>query len=334
MEDNNNSLTKFEYPSLLIGSNEVAKELENALKTQDVHEHVQRAFYLDNVDLGDQDQFSDVIAGYLDTRYQIVFIDATVPDLVDDRVKCIKLTREICPSSEVVVLISKETEGRLVDLLQAGAWYFLEVPVITNRLALILVRVVSFHEADKLIRVDGLTSLYNRAFFEDALRDQIARLNQASGGQRSTRLPPVSLVVADLDNFGEAFSDDRNQREAFLREVGQILKKTFRVTDVLARVGGDEFAALLSGVNYTLALMRGEIMRKKVDAIRLPDMDPDMQHPSLSVGVVTFPSFLDDPRQLYWHARRALSRSKAEGGDSVYGFDQNGNPTPFSELGG
>ncbi len=207
MDETNVSLTKFEYPALLLGSPALAAELEEAIQSEEVQGHVQRAFYLDSIDAANDAGISSVIAGYLDARYQIVLIDATSPGTVDDRIKCIQQTRESCPSSEVVVVISKETEGRLVELLQAGAWYFLRQPIATDQLALILVRVVSFHEADKLIRVDGLTGLYNRAFFEDALRDQIARLNHDVGGQRQSNPPPVSLIVGDLDGFAEAFGE-------------------------------------------------------------------------------------------------------------------------------
>jgi len=218
-----------------------------------------------------------------------------------------------------------------VKFLQAGAWYFVESPIQESRLATIMVRVVAFREADSLIRTDGLTGLYNRAFFEDALRDQVARLQHDIGGQRSAHHAPISLFVADLDRLQEAFGEERDARELFLREIGRMMRRLYRLTDVVARIGGDEFGGLLVGVNYTLALMRGEILRKEIGKIKLPEgVDPP---PTVSVGVVTFPSFFDDPHELYWHARRALGRAKASGGNAVYGFDPHGTPMPFAEIG-
>ncbi len=50
MDETNVSLTKFEYPALLLGSPALAGELEGSLQSEEVQEHVQRAFYLDVVD--------------------------------------------------------------------------------------------------------------------------------------------------------------------------------------------------------------------------------------------------------------------------------------------
>jgi diguanylate cyclase (GGDEF)-like protein len=259
-------------------------------------------------------------------------VDATAAETVDDRVASITQIRERCPSSEIVVLISHQTESRLADLLQAGAWYYLGVPVSKSRLALILLRVVAFRETDKLIRVDGLTGLFNRAFFDDALRDQIARIRESGGGKRTANNPPVSLVLADVDRLEHSFGDNFTAREMFLREIGQILRDTYRVTDVIARIGGDEFAALLVGVSYSLALMRAEIIRKRLSTVK--PSDPAIAVPTISVGVVTYPSFFDDARDILARARTALDAAKAAGGNVVFGFDREGTPRPFRELGG
>ena len=118
----------------------------------------------------------------------------------------------------------------------------------------------------------------------------------------------------------------------FLREMGGVVRKRYRPTDVVARIGGDEFGALLVGMNYTLALMRAELLRKETLKVTLPE--GIATRPTLSVGVVTYPSYFDDPQQLYWQARRALERAKAAGGNVVFGFDATGTPRPFVELGG
>ena len=331
MNETTQALTKFEYATLFIGGTELAEALENALLSGEVNESVHRSFYLEKQILDDGQTMKDACEGYVDPRYQVVFIDATAQNTLQDRVTSIRQIKEHCPTSEIVVIIGPKTEYHLVKLLQAGAWYFIESPIQASRLATNMVRVVAFREADGLLRTDGLTGLYNRAFFEDALRDQVARIQHDIGGQRSGQNTPISLLVADLDRLQDAFGDKRTDREMYLREIGRIFRKVYRLTDVVARIGGDEFGALLNGVNYTLALMRGEILRKEVGRIALPS--GITTRPTVSVGVVTHPSFFDDPRELYWHARRALGRAKASGGNSVFGFDAHGAPMPFAELG-
>lgn len=82
---------------------------------------------------------------------------------------------------------------------------------------------------------DILTGLYNRAYFETEL-DRL----------RSSRIQPISVVMADVDDLkivndqlGHAAGDD------LLREVARALREAFRVEDVVARIGGDEFGVLL-----------------------------------------------------------------------------------------
>jgi diguanylate cyclase (GGDEF)-like protein/PAS domain S-box-containing protein len=90
-------------------------------------------------------------------------------------------------------------------------------------------------ELQRLSSHDILTGLYNRNFFEV----EMARLQLG-------RLFPVSIVVADVDNLKSV--NDRYGHSAgdeMIRRVAQQLQKSFRAEDIVARIGGDEFAILL-----------------------------------------------------------------------------------------
>lgn len=97
---------------------------------------------------------------------------------------------------------------------------------------------------------DPLTNLFNRLFFEE----EMARL--AKG-----RHFPVSIVSADVDGLkgvndrlGHAAGDE------LLRQAAEVLRISFRPGDVVARIGGDEFAVLLPGAS----LMAGESVLARV----------------------------------------------------------------------
>ncbi len=82
---------------------------------------------------------------------------------------------------------------------------------------------------------DSLTGLYNRAYFEEEMR----RLD-------TDRHYPISVVIVDVDGLkliNDVMGHDRGDH--LLKTVAGILRSSFRTSDVVARVGGDEFAVIL-----------------------------------------------------------------------------------------
>ena len=90
---------------------------------------------------------------------------------------------------------------------------------------------------------DSLTGLYNRAFFEDELE----RLAQS-------RLFPMSIVMADVNNL-KSVNDTQGHAagDHLIRLAARIIHEAFRAEDIIARIGGDEFAVLLPATDSDVA---------------------------------------------------------------------------------
>ena len=121
---------------------------------------------------------------------------------------------------------------------------------------------------------DALTGLYNRAYFEE----EMARLERG-------RKFPVSVVMADIDEL-KTVNDTQGHAagDEVLRRAGSVLKAACRAEDVVARIGGDEFAVLLPGTDLATATDILERIRGSVGADEYSHAEPSLR---LSLGAAT-----------------------------------------------
>lgn len=131
-------------------------------------------------------------------------------------------------------------------------------------------------ELASLARTDALTGLANQRAFDEALRREFKRAQRQRG--------LLALAVLDLDEFKQ-FNHHHGTAvgDAALQRVAGLLNERFkRDTDVVARLGGEEFVALLPGVGMAEAQGVLEQLRDDLRALRLPEGEG---HLTLSVGL-------------------------------------------------
>ena len=155
---------------------------------------------------------------------------------------------------------------------------------------------------------DALTRLVNRAEFE-------RRLATHCGNRR--RHEPVAALFIDLDRF-KAVNDSAGHAagDAVLVAVAQVLEQQVRLADTVARVGGDEFAVLLTGCNRDGAASVAEKMRAAVEALRVPWAGAAVSV-GASIGVVELDAALPDVAAVMTAADAACYAAKHDGRNGV-----------------
>ena len=171
-------------------------------------------------------------------------------------------------------------------------------------------------ELRKRAFADPLTNLPNRLLFEDRLRHALVRLERANHYRVEERL---CVFFVDLDgfkpindSFGHAAGDE------VLKAVGERLQKAARVSDTVARVGGDEFLLLLEGVQSMADCIQAA-QRVLGDLAQPFELVGKQLQITASIGIVLFPDH-GDSEHLIAHADAAMYAAKRNGGNSYAVF--------------
>jgi diguanylate cyclase (GGDEF)-like protein len=166
--------------------------------------------------------------------------------------------------------------------------------------------------AIRLSTVDPLTGLFNRTFFFAAIGREIARCARSGRG--------FCLLMMDLDDL-KAINDrlGHYHGDRVLRGVGEVIVDGVRQIDTAARYGGDEFVVLLPETDPTGAFVLAEKIRLGVNGMAI-DVAVPGSHPSISIGVVSFPGDGRSADELMISADEAMYASKRGGKDRVTGI--------------
>ena len=148
---------------------------------------------------------------------------------------------------------------------------------------------------------DPLTSLWNRRYFEERLKEEFSRSRRAGAGRR------FSVAIIDINGFKEINDRHGHQAgDALLKWVGEFLVAHLRTHDVPCRTGGDEFMLLLPDLSEAdcapvVARLRDQLARANVDrAIPV----------SLSIGSASWPEVSESCEKILGIADAAMYADK------------------------
>jgi diguanylate cyclase (GGDEF)-like protein/PAS domain S-box-containing protein len=157
---------------------------------------------------------------------------------------------------------------------------------------------------------DALTGMYNRHYLEETMSRELYRQ------ERSRQ--PLSVIMMDMDRlkqindmYGHAAGD------AVLRELGKLIKRSIRVSDMPCRFGGDEFILVMPDTTIETAVRRAEFIAETFKQHSIPFGTQTLGGFTLSIGVSCTSSHGHTSQDLLDAADRALYQAKRNGRDRV-----------------
>jgi diguanylate cyclase (GGDEF)-like protein len=164
-------------------------------------------------------------------------------------------------------------------------------------------------ELERMAHQDPLTGLFNRRVFLARMAEESERVRRHGN--------PLSVLLFDLDHFkrvNDSYGHDVGDR--VLQAVAQAATGIRRVTDIPARIGGEEFAILLPETDRDGALQIAQRLRAAVAALRIPHVGGELNI-TTSVGVATLTRMSYTEDSLLNDADKALYRAKHAGRNMV-----------------
>ncbi len=175
-----------------------------------------------------------------------------------------------------------------------------------------------FEETQRLAVTDPLTAVHSRRYFFDQGEKEFAR---------ARRYPPkdLSAIMLDIDHFklindrfGHATGD------VVLKEIARLCRDELRTVDIFARMGGEEFAALLPETDLSGAFLTAERLRARIESLEAEGIP----HTTVSIGIAEATPECAGVGMLLTWCDRALYGAKEQGRNRVNAFTLRDNVQP------
>jgi two-component system cell cycle response regulator len=226
-------------------------------------------------------RFDEAINRIEDGNFDIILLDLMLPD--SKGIKTFYKLHEQIPEVPIVVITALNNQELGTEAVRMGAQDYLvkgniDSAMLSRTIQYAIVRQQNDANLRRLALIDDLTKLYNRRGFL-SLAQQNMKLSKR---EKKTLL----LLSADLDGL-KLINDTYGHHEGdrALITVASLLKETFRSSDVIARIGGDEFVVLaIQAKDENVQILR-ERLQKNIDQHNATSEKFPI---SLSVGIAQF----------------------------------------------
>ena len=186
-------------------------------------------------------------------------------------------------------------------------------------LAVCLENAINNEKLKLLGLLDPLTGVHNRRYFDQRCHEEVKHCLRDNSN--------LSCLFLDIDHFKQ-FNDNHGHHigDLVLREVAGLIKRQMRTSDVMARLGGEEFAVLLVRTGLQEAMEIAERIRRSIERHQAPDASGNPLQVRISIGCAALTDKYDDPldstvQHLLQQADQALYAAKQNGRNRVSYMD-------------
>ena len=166
-------------------------------------------------------------------------------------------------------------------------------------------------------QTDSLTGLYNHRYFHDRLRAELNRVSRAHDS--------IAVLMLDIDDF-KRVNDiyGHGTGDQVLVALADILRQTVRGSDVVCRLGGEEFGVIMASCDAGDAMGLAARMTERL----LTEEFEQAGRLTLSIGIAQGPEHAMNPRELVACAESAMMAAKARGKNQSVLFDDTATERP------
>src|ERR671936_930093 len=170
-------------------------------------------------------------------------------------------------------------------------------------------------------QTDSLTGLYNHRYFHERLRAELTRASRARDS--------LSVLMLDIDDFKRVNDvHGHGTGDQVLTELADLLRNAVRGSDVVCRVGGEEFGVIMPSCEAGDALSLG---RRLTDRLVELELGPTGTI-TVSIGISQGPRHAMNPRELVACSEAAMMTAKVRGKNQIVLFDEDASERPAPGL--
>ncbi|MCE3222285.1 MAG: putative Signal transduction response regulator, receiver and diguanylate cyclase domain [Nitrospira sp.] len=264
---------------------------------------------LDQFDISHAPLLADGLAKLSRGRFDVVLLDLSLPDT--QGLSTVTQVLATSPGVPVVVLSGHDDHPLALQALQHGAQdYLVKGQGGEDFLARSILYAIERKRAQErltyLAQYDQLTGMINRTLFRDRLVHAMARSKRKD--------QPLAIMLLDLDRF-KTVNDSlgHDVGDQLLKAVAERLTECVREVDTVARMGGDEFTAVLEGISGEADV--AVVANRIVESIGTPfELGAHRVSIGASIGITLYPLDDQDIDELLRHADKAMYAAKHLGG--------------------